>query len=97
MKYDAIDEALRIVSEHFGVSVADMRSQRRTRHVHPARVWAAYLAVMTTDAGFAAIGRRFNRDHTVVRMYARACARAVADNQESAALYDDLKSRRMVG
>lgn len=93
MKHYAIDNVVRIVAEQFGVSVADIRSQRRSRDIHPARVWAAYLAAMMTDADFETIGERFERDHTVVRMYARACARDVASNPQSAAMIDALSTR----
>lgn len=93
MKLDAIDDVMRIVAEHFGVSVADIRSQRRSRDIHPARVWAAYLAAMTTDANFGAIGERFRRDHTVVRMYVRACARLVASDRRSAAMIEALHAQ----
>ena len=93
MKHDAIDDVMRIVAAHFGVRVADIRSPRRSGDVHPARVWAAYLAAMTTDADFSAIGERFRRDHTVVRMYVRACARLVASDRQSAAMIDALHAQ----
>ena len=98
MKRTAIDDALRIVSEHFGVSVTDIRSQRRTRAVHPARVWGMYLACLTTGATFAAIGQAFGgRDGTIVRMAARACAREVAQNESSASVLNALKARHARG
>jgi chromosomal replication initiation ATPase DnaA len=91
-----IENALRIAADHFGVSVADLRSARRTSSVHPARVWAAYLASTTTDASFATIGESLRRDSTVVRMYARACARKATATAEGALLYAALKARRAV-
>ena len=88
MRHDALDDVLQTVAAHFGVSVTDMRAPRRTRAVHGARVWGVYLASQATSATFETIGQRFGgRDQTVVRMYARCCARAVAEHRESARLY----------
>ena len=88
-----VDNVLRVVSEQFGVSVADIRSQRRTRTVHPARLWAAYLACMTTSETFAAIGVRLGgRNENIIRMYARNRANAVTDDAESARLFSQLKA-----
>lgn len=95
MKRHPVNEALRIVSEHFGVSVSDIRSQRRTRDVHPARVWGMYLACETSGSSFEEIGQKFGgRDQTIVRMAARCCAREVAQNPESARLFGALTARR---
>ena len=87
---NTVDDVLRIVNEHFGVSVADIRSQRRTATVHRARVWGMYLACMTTPATHEEIGKRFGgRDQTIVRMAARACARAIACKASNAAIVDE--------
>lgn len=95
MAHDAVEDVLRIVSGHFGVSVADIRSRRRTQAVHPAGVWGMYLACMTTDATFAQIGEHFGgRDQSIVRMCARACDRAAADDEDSARLFAALKAQR---
>ena len=97
MKRHPVNEVLRVVSEHFGVSVADIRSQRRTREVHPARVWGMYLACETTGSSFEEIGRKFGgRDYTIVRMAARACAREIAQSPESARLFNALRHRANV-
>lgn len=92
VRNDVLNDVLQTVAAHFGVSVADIRSQRRTRAVHGARVWGVYLASQTTSATFETIGQWFGgRDQTVVRMYARCCARAVAEHRDSARLYDALR------
>ena len=94
MKRHPVNEELRIVSEHFGVSVSDIRSQRRTHDVHPARVWGMYLACETSGSSFEEIGQQFGgRDPTIVRMAARCRAREVAQNPESARLFGALKAR----
>lgn len=91
-----IHDAKRIVADAFGVSVQDMVSQRRSRDVHAARLWAVYLACETTQATFAEIGKAFgNRDETIVRMYARARARQVATDESAARLFDELKARAL--
>jgi chromosomal replication initiator protein len=88
---DAVDDVFRIVSEYFGVSVVDVRSQRRSRDVHPVRLWAAYVAVATTGASYAMIGARMGRrDESIIRMYARNRERAVAQDVESARVFAEL-------
>lgn len=92
---DGVDDALRVAAKYFGVSVADLRSSRRTSLIHPARAWAAYLASTTTDASFGTIGKSLRRDWPVMRIYARSCARK-AKTTEGAQLYAALKARRAV-
>lgn len=93
MAHDGVGNELRIAAEHFGISLSDIRSQRRTRTIHPARLWAAYLASVTTDASFEIIGQHMRRDDAVIRMYVRARARDVADNESSARLFAYLTAR----
>ena len=91
---DQIDEAMRIAGEHFGVSVADIRSQRRTRDVHTARTWGMYLACVSTKASFEEIGLRFGgRDAGIVQAVMRGRARDVAGNEASAQVFSALKAR----
>jgi len=92
MKRNPVDESLRIVAAHYGVSLADIRSTRRTRVVHAARTWGMYLASCTTGASCEDIGRRCgNRDHTIVRAVIRGRAREVEDNMDSAAFFEALR------
>lgn len=92
--HKGVEKALRIAAAQFGVSVADIRSQRRTRAIHPARLWAAYLACMTTRATCAGIGARLGgRDESIIRMYARNRARAVENDEASARIFRLLKAR----
>ncbi|WP_431201569.1 helix-turn-helix domain-containing protein [Bradyrhizobium betae] len=78
-----VDDALRVAAKHFGVSVTDLGSARRTSLIHPARVWAAYLASRTNDENLASIARNLNRDVTIIAMYVRAQARLIAANEEN--------------
>lgn len=62
-----IEDILRIISRHFGVSKGDLLSQRRHRSVVWPRQIGMYLAKQLTARSLPEIGRRFgNRDHTTV-------------------------------
>lgn len=62
-----IEDILRIVSRHFGVSKGDLLSQRRHRSVVWPRQIGMYLAKQLTHRSLPEIGRRFGgRDHTTV-------------------------------
>ena len=62
-----VEDILRIVAKHYGVSRADLLSSRRTANVvHPRQI-AMYLAKTLTLRSLPEIGRRFGgRDHTTV-------------------------------
>jgi chromosomal replication initiator protein len=62
-----IEDILKVVSRHFGVSKGDILSQRRHRSVVWPRQVGMYLAKQLTSRSLPEIGRRFgNRDHTTV-------------------------------
>ena len=62
-----IEDILRIISRHYGVSKGDILSQRRHRSVVWPRQIGMYLAKQLTSRSLPEIGRRFgNRDHTTV-------------------------------
>ena len=62
-----IEDILRVVSKHFGVSRGDILSQRRHRSVVWPRQIGMYLAKQLTTRSLPEIGRRFGgRDHTTV-------------------------------
>ncbi len=62
-----IEDILRIVSRHYGVSKSDLLSQRRHRSVVWPRQIGMYLAKHLTARSLPEIGRRFgDRDHTTV-------------------------------
>lgn len=92
VKRHPVDEALRIAAAHYGVSLADIRSTRRTRVIHAARTWGMYLASRATGASCEDIGKRCgNRDHTIVRAVLRGRAREVAENPHSASIFKALR------
>lgn len=62
-----IEDILRIISRHFGVSKGDLLSQRRHRSIVWPRQIGMYLAKQLTARSLPEIGRRFGgRDHTTV-------------------------------
>jgi chromosomal replication initiator protein len=62
-----IEDILRIISRHYGVSKGDILSQRRHRSVVWPRQIGMYLAKQLTSRSLPEIGRRFGgRDHTTV-------------------------------
>ncbi len=62
-----IDDILKLVSKHFGVSRNDILSQRRHRSIVWPRQIGMYLSKQMTSRSLPEIGRRFGgRDHTTV-------------------------------
>ncbi|MBI1383334.1 MAG: chromosomal replication initiator protein DnaA [Rhizobiales bacterium] len=62
-----IEDILKLVSRHYGVSRTDILSQRRHRSVVRPRQVAMYLAKQLTSRSLPEIGRRIGlRDHTTV-------------------------------
>jgi len=56
-----------VVAKHFQVTVAELKSKSRRKHVVEARSTAMYLCRTLTEASLAEIGRHFgSRDHTTV-------------------------------
>ncbi len=89
-----IDHILRVVAEQFGVSVADIKSMRRSRQVLPARHIAAYLAHATLGMTPHEIGRQLGgRDHTNIEMYCRAVTRRIEEDDYYSRLVDELAAR----
>ena len=62
-----IEDILKVISRHYGISRGDILSQRRHRSVVWPRQIGMYLAKQLTSRSLPEIGRRFgNRDHTTV-------------------------------
>ena len=87
----AMGKVLRVVAQQFGVSVVEIKSARRTRHVVPARLIAAYLAHTASGMTPREIGSRLGgRDYTNIVMYCRAVARHMDEDEEFKRLVEDL-------
>ena len=75
-----IDDILRIITKHFGVSRSDLLSSRRNRSIVRPRQVGMYLAKNLTSRSLPEIGRRFgNRDHTTVLHAIRKIEQLMAD------------------
>jgi chromosomal replication initiator protein len=87
-----IEDILRIVSRHFGVSKGDILSQRRHRSVVWPRQIGMYLAKQLTARSLPEIGRRFgNRDHTTVLHAIRKIEGVLKDDTRLKDELDELK------
>ena len=54
-----IDEVKKLVCEHYGVTLIEMNSKRRTQHIAPVRQCAMYLCRKLTSSSFPVIGETF--------------------------------------
>lgn len=87
-----IEDILRIISRHFGVSKGDLLSQRRHRSVVWPRQIGMYLAKQLTHRSLPEIGRRFgNRDHTTVLHAIRKIEGVIAGDASLRDELDELK------
>jgi len=87
-----IEDILRIISRHFGVSKGDLLSQRRHRSVVWPRQIGMYLAKQLTARSLPEIGRRFgNRDHTTVLHAIRKIDREITGNPRLKEEIEELK------
>ena len=87
-----IEDIIKTVSRHFGISKPDILSQRRHRSVVWPRQIGMYLAKQLTARSLPEIGRRFgNRDHTTVLHAIRKIETALDNNQRLRDEIDDLK------
>ena len=87
-----IEDILRIISRHFGVSKGDLLSQRRHRSVVWPRQIGMYLAKQLTQRSLPEIGRRFgNRDHTTVLHAIRKIEGQLTDNPRLRDEIEELK------
>ena len=87
-----IEDILRIISRHYGVSKSDLLSQRRHRSVVWPRQIGMYLAKQLTQRSLPEIGRRFgNRDHTTVLHAIRKIEGQLDQNSRLRDELDELK------
>lgn len=87
-----IEDILRIISRHYGVSKGDLLSQRRHRSVVWPRQIGMYLAKQLTARSLPEIGRRFgNRDHTTVLHAIRKIEGEITGNPRLRDELDELK------
>ncbi len=78
-----IDRILKAVSNHYGVTIADLRGQRRTRTVALPRQVAMYLSRELTASSYPEIGNKIGgRDHSTVMYAWSKIDQATASDQE---------------
>lgn len=61
-----IEDIKRQVAVHYNLTVAELESPKRSRHIVRARQMAMYLARALTGLSLAEIGRAFGRNHNTV-------------------------------
>ena len=87
-----IEEILKVISRHFGVSKNEILSERRHRSVVWPRQIGMYLAKQLTSRSLPEIGRRFGgRDHTTVLHAIRKIEGELAGNPRLKEELEDLK------
>ncbi len=91
-----IEDIIKTVSRHFGVSKGDILSQRRHRSVVWPRQIGMYLSKQLTSRSLPEIGRRFgNRDHTTVL---HAIRKIDGEIQASVRLKDEIEElKKLLG
>ena len=89
-----IDDIMKVCSRHFGISRADLTSQRRHRSVVWPRQIGMFLAKQLTARSLPEIGRRFgNRDHTTVLHAIRKIEALVASDSKLRAELEEIKKQ----
>jgi chromosomal replication initiator protein len=86
-----IEDVLRIVSQHYRVSKADILSERPHRSLARPRQVAMYLARHLACRGVPEIGRRFGRAATDVARALRRIDKATSDNPRLRQEIDELR------
>ena len=80
-----------VVSDYYGISVQDMKSKRRDKHIVFPRQVAMYLIREETPSSLPVIGQAFGRDHTTAL---HSIDKIQTEAQESGRLYDDIRTLR---
>ena len=88
-----IEDIVRVVTEEFGVRVADMQSKKRTRSIVLPRQVCMYLARLLTPHSLEEIGRYFGgRDHSTVIHAEDKIRSNLTENSSLARTIDNLKN-----
>ena len=61
-----VDKIIDVVSKHYGITVEDLKSKKRTAAIAMARHVAIYMIRNMTDMSLPAIAKVFSRDHTTI-------------------------------
>ena len=80
-----LDDIQRKVCEHYGIKLADLHGERRSRHLARPRQIAMYLSKQLTTKSLPDIGRAFGgRDHTTVLHAVRKIETLMASDRQMA-------------
>jgi len=94
VKAATIADILKIVSDHFSVSIDQLKSKRRTQDLALARQVGMYIAREKIGAPFEKIGRVFGgRDHTTVMHAYKKIGKKCADDPYFRGVVKDLLER----
>ncbi|MCJ7796323.1 MAG: chromosomal replication initiator protein DnaA, partial [Thermoleophilia bacterium] len=89
-----IDLILNSVAGTTGISIAEIKGDKRTRPIVQARHIAMYLARELTDTSLPKIGERFGgRDHTTVMHGVKSIAKQMAEDRDIYNLVQQLTTR----
>ena len=80
-----------VVADYYGISVEDMKSKRRDKHIVFPRQVAMYLIREETPSSLPVIGQAFGRDHTTAL---HSIDKIQTEAKESGRLYDDIRTLR---
>lgn len=79
------DLIIQIVADHFGITTADIVSQKRSNEIAYPRQIAMYLCRSMTDVPFETIGKYMgNRDHSTVKYGVDKITKDIKDNESLA-------------
>ncbi len=94
VKAATIADVLKVVSDHFSVSIDQLKSKRRTQDLALARQVGMYIAREKIGAPFEKIGRVFGgRDHTTVMHACKKIGKKSADDPYFRGVVKDLLER----
>lgn len=84
----SIENVQKLVADYYQIKIADMKSQRRMKHLAFPRQIAMFLCKKHVRSSYPEIGQKFGgKDHTTVM---HACRKIEAQSQTDARLRDDI-------
>jgi hypothetical protein len=90
----SVQDIQRATASHFGISLTDLVSERRTQPTTRIRQTAMYLAKILTTRSVPEIGRRFGgRDHTTVLHAVHRIEQLIAKDEEFAGHVAEIKAK----
>ena len=88
-----VDRIFKVVAENYGVSVEDIKGQKRNAAIAMARHVSIYLIRQNTNMSLEDIGRKFERDHSTVISSLRRIEEEKKSNPATAAILEELSGK----